>query len=94
MKNAYPIVSAIIIGLCLAKCMFNQYNYDPNLTTVFNNGTSIYFLQQGVYSLNLSTCVSGSKMCFTLSCRVPYSYHRLNALKTLGFIIRFSSVTH
>ena len=50
MKNAYPIVSAIIIGLCLAKFMFNQYNYDPNLTTVFNNGTSIYFLQQGVYS--------------------------------------------
>lgn len=50
MKNAYPIISAIIIGICFSKFMFNQYNYDSKLSTVFSNGTSVYFLQQGVYS--------------------------------------------
>lgn len=50
MKNTYTIISAIIIGICLAKFMFNQYEYKSKLTTVFNNGTSVYFLQQGVYS--------------------------------------------
>lgn len=50
MKKIFPIISAIIIGVCLAKFMFNQYNYNSPLSTVFNNGTKVYFLQQGVYS--------------------------------------------
>lgn len=50
MKKIFPVISAIIIGLSLAKFMFNQYNYDGNLSTVFNNGTKVYFIQQGVYS--------------------------------------------
>lgn len=50
MKKTFPIISAIVIGFCLAKFMFNQYNYDANISTVFNNGTKVYFLQQGVYS--------------------------------------------
>lgn len=50
MKKFFPIISAIIIGICLAKFMFNQYNYNSPISTVFNNGTKVYFLQQGVYS--------------------------------------------
>lgn len=50
MKKLFPVVSAIIIGICLAKFMFNQYTYEAKISTVFNNGTKVYFLQQGVYS--------------------------------------------
>ncbi|HPF83255.1 MAG TPA: hypothetical protein PLV83_03690 [Bacilli bacterium] len=50
MKRVFPVVSAIIIGILLAKFMFNQYKYDTKLDTVFNNGTKVYFIQQGVYS--------------------------------------------
>lgn len=50
MKKLFPVIAAIIIGLCLAKFMFNQYTYGANIDTVFNNGTKVYFLQQGVYS--------------------------------------------
>lgn len=50
MKKLFPIITAIIIGICLARFMFNQYTYGANVSTVFNNGTKVYFLQQGVYS--------------------------------------------
>lgn len=50
MKRIYVVISASLIGICLAKFMFNQYNYSANIDTVFNNGTKVYFLQQGVYS--------------------------------------------
>lgn len=50
MRKIFPIIAAVIIGVCLAKFMFNQYNYNSPLSTVFNNGTKVYFIQQGVYS--------------------------------------------
>jgi len=77
MKNAYPIISAIIIGLCLAKFMFNQYDYDSKLTTVFNNGTSVYFLQQGVYSTKETmeqNCASFPHYIYTLDNEKYYVY--------------------
>ena len=77
MKNVYPIVSAIIIGLCLAKFMFNQYNYDPNVSTVFSNGTNLYFLQQGVYSsydTMEQNCASFPHYIYTVSDNKYYVY--------------------
>lgn len=49
----------------------------------------MHFAARSLFTKFKSTCVSSSKMCFTLTCRVPYSYYCLNALKTLGFIIIF-----
>ena len=50
MKKTFPIISSIIIGLCLAKFMFNQYNYNANISTVFKNSEKIYFVMYGIYS--------------------------------------------
>lgn len=77
MKNAYPIISAIIIGICLSKFMFNQYNYDPKLSTVFGNGTSVYFLQQGVYSSKENmeqNCASFPHYIYSVSDEKYYVY--------------------
>lgn len=50
MKKSFPIVSAIIIGLILSKFMFNQYNYDSKISTVFKNSEKLYFVMFGIYS--------------------------------------------
>ena len=50
MKKSFPIISAIIIGLILSKFMFNQYNYDSKISTVFKNSEKLYFVIFGIYS--------------------------------------------
>lgn len=50
MKKSFPIISAIIIGLILSKFMFNQYNYDSKISTVFKNSEKLYFVMFGIYS--------------------------------------------
>jgi hypothetical protein len=49
-KYLFPVISSLIIGYVLATMLFKQYEYDANVKTVFNNGVTVYFLQQGVYS--------------------------------------------
>ncbi len=49
-KYLFPIISSLVIGYILANLLFKQYEYDKNIKTVFNNGVTVYFLQQGVYS--------------------------------------------
>lgn len=49
-KYLFPVMSSLIIGYILATLLFKQYQYDANIKTVFNNGVTVYFLQQGVYS--------------------------------------------
>lgn len=77
MKKMFPIISAIFIGVFLAKFMFNQYNYEDKLSTVFSNGTRVYFLQQGVYSSyeSMQTSLSGfSYYIYTLDNDKYYVY--------------------
>ncbi len=50
MKKTFPIISAIIIGISLAKFMFNQYDYDAKISTVFKNGEKLMFVMNGIYS--------------------------------------------
>ena len=50
MKKTFPIISAIIIGISLAKFMFNQYDYDAKISTVFKNGEELIFVMNGIYS--------------------------------------------
>ena len=50
MKKSFPVISAIIIGFCLSKFMFNQYNYDSKISTVFKNSEKLYFVMYGIYS--------------------------------------------
>ena len=50
MKKTFPIISAIIIGISLAKFMFNQYDYDTKISTVFKNGEKLMFVMNGIYS--------------------------------------------
>lgn len=50
MKKSFPIISAIIIGICLAKFMFNQYTYEAKIGTVFKNGEKLSFITYGIYS--------------------------------------------
>ena len=49
-KYILPIISALLIGFLFAKFTIDQYNKKENITTVFNNSTKLYFIQQGVYS--------------------------------------------
>ena len=50
MKKTFPIISAIIIGISLAKFMFNQYDYEEKIGTVFKNGEKLMFVMNGIYS--------------------------------------------
>lgn len=51
MKNyLVPVILSLVIGFLSSKFMFNQYDYKTEVTSVFNRGEKIYFLQQGVYS--------------------------------------------
>lgn len=48
LKIIIPLIIAIGIGYFFGQIIFNQYN--KNITDVFNEGTKVYFLQQGVYT--------------------------------------------
>lgn len=51
MKNyIVPIILSLIVGFISAKFMFNQYEYQTSIETVFKKQTKIYLIQQGVYS--------------------------------------------
>ena len=50
MKKTFPIISAIIIGISLAKFMFNQYEKKKKIGTVFKNGEKLMFVMNGIYS--------------------------------------------
>ena len=43
------MVIALVLGILMAKFMFDQYNTDVKLNTVFSSGTKIYLLEYGVY---------------------------------------------
>lgn len=53
LKNIFPVLLSMVIGVGFAYFMFNQYDHEENLNLVSGNvekTESIYFLQQGVYS--------------------------------------------
>ena len=51
MKNyIVPIILSLIVGFISAKFMFNQYEYETNMQTVFKKQTKVYLIQLGVYS--------------------------------------------
>lgn len=49
-KYGLTIILAVITGLFLSKLFFSQYKDAKDLKTVFNNGETLYFARQGIYS--------------------------------------------
>lgn len=45
-----PLILASLIGFCLAKFLFMQYDGGRSVTPVLGRGTPLYLIMQGVYS--------------------------------------------
>lgn len=55
LKFLFPLVLAIGTGFICGKLMFNQYDSNTSLKTVFSEKQEkVYFIQQGVYSSKTS----------------------------------------
>ncbi len=77
MKKTFPIISAIIIGISLAKLMFNQYDYEAKIGTVFKNGEKLMFVMSGIYSSKdemESSCSSLKSYIYSLENDKYYVY--------------------
>lgn len=49
-KYITTFLSALLIGLVIGRFILNQYTFEGRIVSTFKTNTTIYFVQQGVYS--------------------------------------------
>src|SRR5574344_425057 len=64
MKYIFPVVLSIDIGIFMAVFILNQYNNKSKVTTVFNSGELLYFLEVGEYQTENDMKANSSKLIY------------------------------
>lgn len=64
MKYLFPIALSIITGVFMAVFILNQYNNKSKVTTVFNSGELLYFLEVGEYQTENDMKANSSKLIY------------------------------
>lgn len=75
MKYIFPVVLSIGIGIFMAVFLLNQYNNKSKVTTVFNSGELLYFIEIGVYENESEMKTNSSKLLYYIYNIEDNKYH-------------------